>query len=487
MEHLTIAGKYSIVRKLGRGAFGTTYLAENLLGDTGKVVVKIAGPSDDVTAKRFQQEARVLGRLRHPHIVSLYDAGVLEDGRPFLVMGWVEGQSLKEILDERGTLSLQDAFKVVDTLLDALHYAHSHRHIHRDIKPSNVLVRKDGLSSGDVVLTDFGALGRLEFLTDQTITGELVGTPTYMAPEQLRGEPQSRATDIYGVGALLYRMIYGTPPYEGESAYTLFAKILRSELSIPEQPTVPDGVQLFLRRCLAGNPHDRFDSASEALAEVQKLLFLCKSSSPDHFGSEGRRDDSRAEPRKMSSRPKKAGCSWGSLLALALILVFVVWLSMSAGLLPHRLAAFTPIVGGGLLVLLGVTSRAMIRHVLDRFRTQVEKDAGTLLLGAESRTDLSATLALQVDQLVERCRKVEEKILGLTMIRMLGEYDGAKSSDDRQAALMNVVQLLEKLMDRLSPWYVRQQKLLTFVISSVTIVSGLVTIASGVLKFMKSL
>ena len=202
----TIAGRYQVIGQLGQGSFGTTLLAEDaILGH--KVVVKIARDADSEatnTAAIIQREAKAFASLRHPNIARLFDVGMLDDGRPYLVLEWIDGANLRDIL-AGGPLPLHPALAVLRALTEALAAAHAVGIIHRDIKPSNVIVPQGmaGPLYDQAKLIDFGAFGRIRRSTGTTETGEIYGTFLYMSPEQLLGQEQSTATDVYGLGVLL--------------------------------------------------------------------------------------------------------------------------------------------------------------------------------------------------------------------------------------------------------------------------------------------
>src|SRR5262245_40947773 len=211
---------YHVVAALGAGAMGAVYRAEDTrLGRT--VALKFPRAEamiDPGDRARFLREARVASALDHPNIVVLYDVGE-EDGQIFLAMQYVEGQTLRERLS-RGAMPVADALGVARSVADALAQAHSRGVVHRDIKPENVLMAADGR----VKVADFGIATRASE-TALTMTGAMVGTPAYLAPEILRGESASAASDIYALGGVLHELLSGTPAYQGKTIAELLYRV----------------------------------------------------------------------------------------------------------------------------------------------------------------------------------------------------------------------------------------------------------------------
>lgn len=213
--------RYSIQREIGRGGMAVVFLADDRKHDR-KVALKVLDPDlvGKVAADRFHREIQVVARLQHPHILPLFDSGEA-DGLFFYVMPYVEGESLRDRLDRKGVLDVEDALRITRELAAGLSHAHRQGLIHRDIKPENVL-----LSDGHAVLADFGIARALERPDDDgklTRTGLIVGTPTYMSPEQWRGAEPDTRSDLYGLGCLLFEMLVGEPPFKGPTPATLLA------------------------------------------------------------------------------------------------------------------------------------------------------------------------------------------------------------------------------------------------------------------------
>src|SRR5262249_2776166 len=222
---------YEILGELGRGGMGVVYKARQQ--DLGRVVALkmiLAGAHAGVQQRlRFRGEAEAAARLHHPNIVQVYEVGE-QDGCPYFSLEYVDGRALNEVLIE-GLLPPSEAAALVEQLARALDYAHRRGVVHRDLKPANVLLTADGTPK----ITDFGLAKRLDEEQARTRTGDILGTPSYMAPEQADGKTREigPAADIYALGAVLYEMLTGRPPFEGGSAWETVGLVLSAE---PEPP-----------------------------------------------------------------------------------------------------------------------------------------------------------------------------------------------------------------------------------------------------------
>ena len=268
-----IAGRFRIECEIGTGGMGTVYRATHL-GLERAVAVKIIKPefaSDPDVADRFMREARTMAKLRHPHAAMIFDAGNLPDGRHFIIMEFVEGHTLSEILEREGPLSPERAVRIAADICDVLTEAHNLGIVHRDLKPSNIMLNERG-----VCVLDFGVAKVLATSVDATHThattgsGVIVGTPRYMSPEQCLGQRIGARSDLYSLGVLLYEMLTGRPPFTDPLASAVLVKqATATPPPLPKlRPDLPRALVIAVHTLLAKRPDDRPPNARAA----QKLL-----------------------------------------------------------------------------------------------------------------------------------------------------------------------------------------------------------------------
>jgi serine/threonine-protein kinase len=269
IPHL-IANRFRVEREIGRGGMGTVYRALHL-GLERPVAVKVLKPefaADPEVADRFMREARTMARLRHRGAAMIFDAGRLPDGRPYIVMEYVEGATLADTLTKEGRLAPARAVEIACAICDVLAEAHALGIVHRDLKPSNIMLTADG----GVCLLDFGIAKVLANSNDVTRThattesGLIIGTPRYMSPEQCLGQPVGPASDLYSVGVLLYEMLAGRPPFVDQLQSVVLVKqatALAPPLVAHCQDT-PRRLALAVHTLLAKNPNDRPRTAAAA-------------------------------------------------------------------------------------------------------------------------------------------------------------------------------------------------------------------------------
>jgi serine/threonine protein kinase len=300
-ERPTVPG-YEILRELGRGGMGVVYQARQLgLDRTVALKMVLAGiHADPKDLARFRAEAAAIARLRHPNIVQIYDVGETA-GQPYLVLEFVAGGSLAQRL--QGTPQpVRPAAQLVETLARAVHAAHTKGVIHRDLKPANVLLqiadgrlpleKQDGAAAGQSAIgnlksaipkiTDFGLAkctdgdGEASDRRGPTVTGEILGTPNYMAPEQAMAprQPVGPAADVYALGAVLYELLTGRPPFTGETPLAIVLQVLHDEpVSVTSlRPNVPRDLETICLKCLRKEPRKRYGSALELAEDVQRFL-----------------------------------------------------------------------------------------------------------------------------------------------------------------------------------------------------------------------
>lgn len=265
------AGRYRILKSIGRGGMADVYLANDLILDNEEVAIKVLRTNyqtDQVAVTRFQREARAMAELDHPNIVSIRDIGE-EDGQQFLVMEYVDGEDLKKYLQDHAPLSNQVAVRIMQEVLSAMTLAHQKGIIHRDLKPQNVLLTRDGHAK----VTDFGiAVAFAE--TSLTQTNSMLGSVHYLSPEQARGSKATVQSDIYAMGIMLFEMLTGHIPYDGDSAVTIalqhFQKPLPSILS--ENPTVPQPLENVVIQATAKKLTNRYQSTMDMLMDLRTCL-----------------------------------------------------------------------------------------------------------------------------------------------------------------------------------------------------------------------
>jgi serine/threonine protein kinase len=270
----TLSGRYEIGERLGSGGMSSVYRAtDRILERTVAVKVLAEHLSDDERfVARFRREALAVAKLIHPNIVQVYDTGI-DDGRHYIVMEFVEGLSGAQILQRQGPLDFATAAEVGAQACAGLDYAHRRGIIHRDVKPGNLMIVGGPAGGGDqltVKLTDFGIARAVE-QTRITQVGSVVGTAAYLAPEQVRGEEATPATDVYALGVVLYQFLTGRLPYEGSSLAELAVR-QQNERPLPPsayEDEVPETLGAAVLRALEGDPARRYASADELAAGLQ--------------------------------------------------------------------------------------------------------------------------------------------------------------------------------------------------------------------------
>lgn len=275
MDHPGIKhfGRYEIVAELGRGAMGVVYQARDPQIDR-KVAVKTISlwgqePEEEKEFRlRFLNEAQAAGRLHHPGIVSVFDVGEdPENHDPYIVLEYVPGETLNRILARERKLPLAKALKLAEELAEALAYAHAQGVVHRDIKPANILITEDGHAK----IADFG-IAKLN-LAHFTLPGRVLGTPAYMAPEQLSGEGCDGRSDLFSLGVILYVMTTGMSPFQGDSATTVCFKVANREpvAASALDLNLPPQLDAVISRAIAKDPQQRYQSGSELAEDLRQL------------------------------------------------------------------------------------------------------------------------------------------------------------------------------------------------------------------------
>ena len=262
-----IAGRYELEELVGSGGMATVYRAHDRLLER-RVAVKILHEHfarEEDAVERFQREARAVAQLAHPNIVTVIDRGE-QDGRPYIVFEYVEGENLKQLLIRQGPLPLATALSLALQVALALEAAHERGVVHRDVKPQNVLLAEEGRAK----VTDFG-IARARGTQGLTITGTIMGTSDYIPPEQAKGEPTGEAGDVYSLGVVLFELLTGRVPYEAENPVAVAMRHVHDPVpSVREvRPDVPPQVDALVQRALAKAPHDRFPTMSDFVVELE--------------------------------------------------------------------------------------------------------------------------------------------------------------------------------------------------------------------------
>lgn len=280
---MVIQERYKIESLIGKGTMGVVYRAnQELIGR--EVAVKVLHShlaADSEALKRFHQQAKAASRLNHPHIITLYDYGVIEGNRPYLVMDLLSGPTLSHILEERTNLNAEEAAPIIKQICDALADAHKHGVIHRDVKPDNIVLEEHNNQKNWVKVVDFGIAklvhGNEETLTRITRTGTVCGSPTYMSPEQFQGGEIDHRSDIYSLGCVLFEVLTGRVPFMSVDLVGLMAQHVaepppKISAARPDLD-FPPALEKFVDRTLAKNPDDRPQTMEAFCDEFNTALF----------------------------------------------------------------------------------------------------------------------------------------------------------------------------------------------------------------------
>lgn len=534
LEAGTRIGPFVIQRLVSEAGSSLVYQATD--GDGLSVAVKVLSGSGD----RALREARITTRLSHPNIVPTLDV-LNHEGDLCLVQEWIPGPNLEELLQQRNTFDLADTIGLGIDISSALAAAHDAGVVHRDVKPSNVLFAPER----GFLLTDFGAVGRIEESSGLTRSGQIAGTPLYMSPEQLTGDALTPASDLFGLGLLLHRALHGELPGAESGDY------LRLVLIRGTQDTVvpPSPLRDLLTRCLARDPARRPSSAEAVLAELRLMSSAFPRSGQGYRHHADRPTDHAgpSAPASPAARPRGASrpgpeppwapfqqapapvSRWTgppaatrpdttavpsaeptdqrtaddthrggphpprgrfpsprrvlgwSTLALSSVLIVPTGVSLWA----TRTGVLA--TAGRITVGLGVAASAvavawLVRGWLASREPEVRQRAAGLLFGADQRTELSRSMMVEVDQIVVRLKTLDAKFLGLTVVAMIHEYEAGRDTTERVAALQQVIALMEKLTKDLSPWHIRHQNAITTLIAITGSLAGVATAVSGFLS-----
>jgi len=299
-----LATRYTLDRDLGRGGMASVVLAHDVVHGL-PVALKVLHPelASTVGADRFKREIRVAASLKHPNILGIIDAGQTEQGHLWFTMPFVEGENVYERLQREHQFAPAEALRIAIAVAGALGYAHKHGVVHRDMKPDNVL-----LSGEEVLVADFGVARAVSEVAEKlTATGMIVGTPTYMSPEQASGDKAiDGRSDIFGLGCVLYEMLAGEPPFKGPNPQaTLMRRFMGPPRPLRPMVQIPEHVEAAIVRALAKDPAERFATAEQFVWALAGQAIPSAAPAP-----------AAAEPAKAASGKK--GCAGVLVLAAGL-------------------------------------------------------------------------------------------------------------------------------------------------------------------------
>jgi serine/threonine-protein kinase len=279
-DALTKAGRYEVVSELGRGSMGVVY--EGFDPVIGRRIAIKTMLTEGLTSQefqefkaRFQREAQAAGVLSHPNIVNVFDYGE-DSGVLYLIMEYLEGKSLEKLVEEQGMLPIQTIIPMYDQVCSALDHAHQHSVVHRDIKPANIMILHNGL----VKVTDFGIAKMMSM--GMTQAGQVLGTPNYMSPEQVKGRQVDGRSDIFSLGIILYDLVTGEMPFGGQNITTVIYKIINENPIPPREldATIHPGLSYVICKALAKSPDERYQTCRELADDLKNFKYLAGPASP---------------------------------------------------------------------------------------------------------------------------------------------------------------------------------------------------------------
>jgi hypothetical protein len=408
--------QYRVVRLLGRGGFAEVYEVrdEDLQRRLAVKVLRADIPWSAATLARFKQEGRAIARLSHPNTLAIHFVGEAE-GLVFYVMPFCEGRTLADVLRADGALSVRRALAIAEPILETLQHAHEHGLVHRDVKPDNILIEA---GTGRPLLVDFGIVKSLDGGPGHTQTGFIVGTPLYMSPEQALGRPDVDArADIYGMGVVLFQMLTGAPPFEGDDSQEIVTRHLHEPVPVAtlSRDRVPAWLSAAIVRCLAKHPDDRYASA-RAVLEALREGRASSAPFPDEAPPTGeaavpaRSEDETPTAAMPRARPRRPAGRRRALVALGLVAVATaLWASVR----PHA-------------------SLLVHNRLTEPIAVTLEDTGFTVAAGDSLRLPLRARAPLEAHWAMVRPAGSDGRMLG-------SEVEGAILSDDVRGEMREIV------------------------------------------------
>ena len=298
-----INDRYEIIKSIGEGGMANVYLAHDLILDRDVAIKVLRGDlaGDEKFVRRFQREALAASSLSHPNIVEMYDVGE-DNGSYYIVMEYINGKTLKQLIKKRGALSLSETIDIMLQLTDGVDHAHASYIIHRDLKPQNIMIQ----DNGEVKITDFGIAMALNN-TQLTQTNSVMGSVHYLPPEQASGKGATVKSDIYSLGIMLFELLTGTLPFKGENAVEIAFKQIKDDIpSVREiNPEIPQSLENVVLKATAKNPKNRYASAKEMHDDLETVLSPSRKNEPrlgfkypEHEGDIDKKDILQEEKEK---------------------------------------------------------------------------------------------------------------------------------------------------------------------------------------------
>lgn len=482
-------GRFTDWRRLGRGSLGETWSARDAR-TARRVVVKVRpllGSSRDICLR----EVSLARSLDNPHLQRFIAFLPGDPGPDALIYDYVEGDSLKQRLGT-GAIARDAALSMARDILVGLAAAHQKGVVHRDISPENIILSGDG-----AVLIDFDAVGDLiadSRIGKTTVAGEFAGKPLYMSPEQITGAPQSGASDIWALGAVLYEAVTGQSFRRGDT----ISDLVRQYATAPDVSAAPSSLRPLLADMLAPDPARRPD-AIDAIATIDALMDMALGpGGPTDLALPPSTVPQRVPappPPSMASESRQAAPSKGrSILPWGLTVVSVTALLVMGALLfqessvkafreqvlqsPHLLGVVL-VAGGVLLVVSSFFVARFIRSRATEADVALPFRAMDLINAPDARDRLTETICLRIDAYRELAGKRSEDMLSVTMVALAKEYAGAETADDRFRALGMLNELHMQVARSLRPWWMNYETLIARAASLTTLIIGVVTAVEG--------